>query len=211
MDGVIISRRVDTIHEINYLRECGVPFVVIGGIEDSDILQVEADDEKAAFDLTSTLLHMGYYKIAVMCGAKKDPIRQKRFNGIMAAHVENYMVLDRNYVFYDTDMNDLAEYAVEKSLAAKLDCILCMDDIICLNVLKILQRKQIHIPQQIRIASLYNNRLLSSWSPSVTCVNYDVDALGKEASRILFTCLTEQKKLPKTVLGYEIQMKESTN
>lgn len=211
MDGVIISRRVDTLHEINFLKEYGVPFVVIGGIEDQDILQVEADDEKAAFDLTSTLLRMGYYKIAVMCGGKKDPIRQKRFNGIMSAHVENYMVLDRDYVFYDTDLNDFAEYAVEKSLAANLDCILCMDDNICLNVLKILQKKQINIPQKIRLASLYNNKFLSSWCPSVTCVNYDVDALGKEASRILFTYLTEQKRLPKTVLGYEIQMKESTN
>lgn len=211
MDGVIISRRVDTIHEINYLKEYGVPFVVIGGIEDQDILQVEGDDEKASFDLTNTLLHMGYYKMAVMCGNRKHPISQKRYDGIMAAHVENYMVLDREYVFYDTDLNDFAELAVDKSLAANMDCILCMDDNICLNILKILQKKQISIPQQIRLASLYNSRLLSSWCPSITCVNYDVDALSKEASRILYTYLTEKKKLPKTVLGYEIQMKESTN
>ena len=121
------------------------------------------------------------------------------------------MVLDREYVFYDTDLNDFAELAVDKSLAANMDCILCMDDNICLNILKILQKKQISIPQQIRLASLYNSRLLSSWCPSITCVNYDVDALSKEASRILYTYLTEKKKLPKTVLGYEIQMKESTN
>lgn len=121
------------------------------------------------------------------------------------------MILDQNFVFYDTDTSDFAEYAVEKSLLANLDCILCMDDNICLNVLKILQKKNVIIPRKIRIASLYNSNLLSTWSPSITCVNYDVDALGKEASRILYTYLTGQKKLPKVVLGYEILMKESTN
>lgn len=211
MDGVILSRRVETIQEIEYLTEQGVPFVVIGGIEDQKILQVEADDEKALFDLTNALLRMGYYKMAIMCGNRKHPISQKRYNGVMAAHVENYMILDQNFVFYDTDISDFAEYAVEKSLLANLDCILCMDDNICLNVLKILQKKNIIIPQEIRLASLYNSNLLATWSPPITCVNYDVDALGKEASRILYTYLNEQKKLPKVVLGYEILMKESTN
>lgn len=37
---------------------------------------------------------------------------------------------------------------------------------------------------QIRIASLHNSEMLEKWRPSITCVNYDVDALGKEASRI---------------------------
>lgn len=211
MDGVIISRRVDTIYEIEYLKQAGVPFVVIGEIEDQDILQVEGDDEKAAFDLTSALLHLGYYKMAIMGGIEKHPISQKRYNGIMAAHVQNYMVLDRKFCFFDADRTDIAELAVEKSLAANLDCILCMDDNICLNVLRILQKKRIMVPNQIRIASLYNDKQLSSWCPSITCVNYDAEAFGKEASRILYTYLTEQKKVSKVVLGYEIQMKESTN
>lgn len=211
MDGVILSRRVDTMDEIEYLTESGVPFVVIGSIDDLDILQIEADDEKASFDLTNALLRMGYYKMVIMCGDRKHPITKKRYNGIMAAHVENYMVLDRKYVFYDTDTSDFAEYAVEKSLSANMDCILCMDDNICLNVLKILQKKNVILPKEIRLASLYNSNILASWSPSITCVNYDVDTLGKEASRILYTYLTEHKKLPKVVLGYEILMKESTN
>lgn len=211
MDGVILSRRVDNIAEIDYLREQGVPFVVIGGIDDPDILQIEGDDEKAAFDLTNALLHLRYYKIAIMCGTERDPINQKRYNGIMAAHIENYMMLNREFIFYDTDRANIAEFAVEKSLAAKVDCILCMDDNICLNILRILQKKQIRIPEQIRVASLYNDKLLSSWCPSITCVNYDAEALGKEASRILYTYLTEQVKTAKIVLGYEIQMKESTN
>lgn len=210
MDGVIISRRVETIDEIELLKEHGVPFVVIGSIEDSEIMQVEADNERASYDLTSALLHMGYYKMAVMCADQRHPINIKRYKGIMDAHIENYQILDREFVFYGTDFNDIAELAVEKILAANIDCILCMDDNICLNVLRILQKNKIPVPQKIRVASLHNSKLLDAWCPGITCVNYDVDRLGKEASRILYTFLTENRKLPRTIMGYEIQMKEST-
>lgn len=210
MDGVIISRRVETIDEIELLKEHGVPFVVIGSIEDPEIMQVEADNERASYDLTSALLHMGYYKMAVMCADQRHPINIKRYKGIMDAHIENYQILDREFVFYGTDFNDIAELAVEKILAANIDCILCMDDNICLNVLRILQKNKIPVPQKIRVASLHNSKLLDAWCPGITCVNYDVDRLGKEASRILYTFLTENRKLPRAIMGYEIQMKEST-
>lgn len=210
MDGVIISRRVETIDEIELLKEHGVPFVVIGSIEDPEIMQVEADNERASYDLTSALLHMGYYKMAVMCADQRHPINIKRYKGIMDAHIENYQILDREFVFYGTDFNDIAELAVEKILAANIDCILCMDDNICLNVLRILQKNKIPVPQKIRVASLHNSKMLDAWCPGITCVNYDVDRLGKEASRILYTFLTENRKFPRTIMGYEIQMKEST-
>lgn len=210
MDGVIISRRVETIDEIELLKEHGVPFVVIGSIEDPEIMQVEADNERASYDLTSALLHMGYYKMAVMCADQRHPINIKRYKGIMDAHIENYQILDREFVFYGTDFNDIAELAVEKILAANIDCILCMDDNICLNVLRILQKNKIPVPQKIRVASLHNSKMLDAWCPGITCVNYDVDRLGKEAIRILYTFLTENRKFPRTIMGYEIQMKEST-
>ena len=148
--------------------------------------------------------------MALMCAEKKDPINVRRFKGIMDAHVENYMVLNREFIFYDTDCIDIAELAVEKVLAAEIDCILCMDDNICLNILRILQKNGVQIPQKIKVASLHNNKMLETWCPPVTSVNYDVDALGKAASRILYVYLTEQRKMPKVVLGYELQMKEST-
>lgn len=211
MDGVILSRRVETVAEIEFLRENGVPFVLIGDIEDPEILQVGSDNEQATYDLVSALIHKGCYKMAVMCAEKNQPINQQRFQGIMDAHVENYMVLDQNFVFCDTDSEDIAELAIDKILAANLDGIICMDDNICEIVLRILQKRNILIPQRIKVASLHNCPMLENWNPPITCVNYDVDALGKEAARMLYTFLTEKKRLPKVVLSYEVQMKESTN
>ena len=211
MDGVILSRRVENMEEINYLKEQGVPFVLIGEIDDSEIVQVGSENEQATYDLVSALIHKGCYKMAIMCAEKKQPINQKRLKGLMNAHADNYMVLNQDFVFYDTDSEDIAELAIEKILAANLDAIICMDDNICLTVLRILQKRRISIPQEIKVASLHNSPILEAWNPPITCVNYDVDELGKEAARMLHTLLLEKKKLPKTIMGYEVQMKESTN
>lgn len=211
MDGVILSRRVENMEEINYLKEQGVPFVLIGEIDDSEIVQVGSENEQATYDLINALIHKGCYKMAVMCAEEKQPINQKRFKGLMNAHADNYMVLNQDFVFYDTDSEDIAELAIEKILAANLDAIICMDDNICLTVLRILQKRRISIPQEIKVASLHNSPILEAWNPPITCVNYDVDELGKEAARMLHTLLLEKKKLPKTIMGYEVQMKESTN
>ena len=211
MDGVILTRRVENVDEINYLKEHGVPFVLIGDIDNPEIVQVGSDNEQATYDLISTLIHKGCYKMAVMCAEKRQPINQTRLKGLVNAHVNNYMVLNQEYVFYDTDSENIAELAVEKILAANMDAIICMDDNICLNVLKILQKRRISIPQKIKVASLHNSPILDAWSPSITCVNYDVEESAREAARRLYTLLTEQTKLPKVVMGYEVQMKESTN
>ncbi len=211
MDGVILSRRVENVEEINYLKEQGVPFVLIGEIEDSEIVQIGSENDQATYDLINALIHKGCYKMAVMCAEEKQPINQKRFKGLMNAHADNYMVLNQDFVFYDTDSEDIAELAIEKILAANLDAIICMDDNICLTVLRILQKRRISIPQEIKVASLHNSPILEAWNPPITCVNYDVDELGKEAARMLHTLLLEKKKLPKTIMGYEVQMKESTN
>ena len=211
MDGVILSRRVENVLEINYLKEHGVPFVLIGEIDDPEIIQVYSNNEQATCDLVSALIHKGCYEMAVMCAERKQPINQKRLKGLMNAHVNNYMVLNQEFVFDNTDSEDVAELAVEKVLAAKKDAIICMDDNICLNVLRILRKRQVQIPQQIKVASLHNSAILEAWDPPITCVNYDMDELGKEAARMLYTLLNEKRKLPKVIMGYEVQMKESTN
>lgn len=211
MDGVVISRQVENDHEIELLKENGVPFVVLGKIDSDEILQASSDIEGACRDMTNALLHRGLHKIALMCADYNHPINQMRMNGILNAHVQNYMVLDRNFIFWGTESESIAELAIEKILAAKMDCILCMDDNICLKIMLILRRMGVKVPQQIKVAALHNSKLLDKWHTSVTCVHYDMNALGREAAKLLYVYLTEKQRMPTVKLGYEIQMKESTN
>lgn len=211
MDGVVLTRTVNNYDEIRLLQEYEVPFVLIGSIDDTTVLQVEPDNETASNDMTNALLHKGLYKIAVMCAEKEHKINKKRFKGILNAYRQNYMLLDREYVFYESESANIAEMAIEKIIAGNIDCILCMDDNICMNVLRILRKLDISVPSEIKVAALHNSAILDEWYPPISCIHFDVQELGKEASRMLYIVLTENRRLPKIVLGYELQMKESTN
>lgn len=211
MDGVILTRTVNNYDEIRLLQEYEVPFVLIGSIEDSSVLQVDVDTETASRDLTNAILHKGLHKIAVMCAQKEHSVNKRRLKGILDAHRQCYMLLDRDYVFYDSETSNMAEMAIEKIIAGNMDCILCMDDNICMNVLLLLRKMGISVPGQIKIASLHNNAILDEWYPPISCIHYNVEELGKEASRMLHVLLTEHKHLPKSIVGFELQMKESTN
>lgn len=210
VDGVIISRQIDQNDELELLQEHEVPFVLIGSSDSSDVLQVELDIANASFDLTNTLVNMGCHKIAVMGAKRKHPVNQKKLSGIKKAFIKNYLVLEPEYLFWETESDSVAEMAIEKILTENIDCIICMDDNICLKVLFILQRLGKRIPQDIRIASLHNSGILEKWNPPVTCIRYDVPMLGREAGKLLYTYLMEQKELPSVKLGYEIELKEST-
>lgn len=108
--------------------------------------------------------------MAVMCARQEHYINRKRFQGIMKAYMECYMMLDRSLIFYDTETENIAEMAIEKVLASDAECILCMDDNICMIVLRILRKKGIQIPERIKVASLHNSSLLDEWYPPDSCL-----------------------------------------
>lgn len=211
MDGVILSRMVDNNDEIVYLKKMGVPFVVVGPYDDRSVLRVDNDNENACYEITNSILHKGLNRIAVMCANRGHQINKIRLNGIIRAHVENHMLLDREFVFYDTDSSYIAEMAVETTMAAHMDCIICMDDNICIGILKILRKKGIEVPDDIKLVSLHNSPILDDWYPPISCISIDVDELGMEAARILYEYLTKANKSSWSILGYEIKMKDSMN
>lgn len=211
MDGVILSRMVDSNDEIVYLKKMGVPFVVVGPYNDRSVLRVDNDNENACYEITNSILHKGLNRIAVMCANRGHQINKIRLNGIIRAHVENHMLLDREFVFYDTDSSYIAEMAVENTMAAHMDCIICMDDNICMGILRVLRKKGIEVPDDIKLVSLHNSPILDDWYPPISCISIDVDELGKEAGRILYEYLTKSNKSSWSILGYEIKMKDSTN
>lgn len=211
MDGVILAKFSGRDRAVNYLKEKGVPFVVLESYEDSSILQVDVDYENASNEITNALISKGFHRLAVMCDNRDNPVNERKLKGILSAHVQNYMVLDRNFIFYDTEFENMAEMVIKQVTNAKMDCILCMDDYICMVILKVLKKMKMDVPGDIRIASLQGSALLQEWYPSVSCIFFNVEQMGKEASRMLYACLTEYKFLPRMVLGYELRMRDSTN
>ena len=91
-----------------------------------------------------------------------------------------------------------------------MDCILCMDDAAASRVLKILREKKVKVPDDVRVASFYDSTILENHVPSITSLSFDAKELGRVACRTLLDMIEGIDVKERTLLPYEVVLKEST-
>ena len=210
VDGVILSRTLVNDAPAEYLLEAGIPFVAIGTALNKNIIQVDNDHRSACRELTSILLRSGIQKMGLIGGSKEHVVTKKRLQGYMEAYMEKGIGVDNSLVYMDVDNSILTGHAVEEMLRREVDCIICMDDSICTYVLNKLHKSNIRVPEQIKIASFYNSTILENNIPSITSLQFDVQELGMITCKTLLDCIEGKQVQNRTLLGYEVSMKEST-
>lgn len=210
VDGVILGRTMVEDKSIEFLKSKGIPFVVIGSFDDDDVIQVDNDHVNACRELTSFLLMKGFNKLALIGGGEDQVVNNLRRSGYENAVDECQIAGKTGLVYMNNRTNMEVERAVEEAVKNNVDCLVCMDDGICYVALEKLRKEGLSVPQDIRIASFYNSRVLENNSPAITSLKYDPRELGYVAGKTLFSILDSETHNSKTMLGYEVALKEST-
>lgn len=210
VDGVVLGRTLVNDAPAEYLKEKKIPFVVVGSMDDDNVVQVDHDHRSACRELTSILLAKGMTKVALMGGNKNHVVTLNRYRGYLDAMEDMEVPVDNSLVYFDIDNSVLCEHAIEEIMKQKAECILCMDDGICQNVLNILDKKGIKVPTDVRVASFYNSSLLNNYQPAITSLQFDPRELGMVACKLLVDFIEGNEVKKKTHLGYELRLKEST-
>ena len=113
-------------------------------------------------------------------------------------------------MFLDNETNQDVERAVDHAILAGAECIVCMDDRICYVALRKLHSDNMVIPGDMKIVSFYNSDLLANHQPAITALQYDPKELGNVACRTLLEVIEGNKVEMKTLLGYEVILRGST-
>lgn len=210
VDGMILSRTLVDDEPAEYLKKNRVPFVAIGTSPDPDIIQIDHDHREACRELTSILLMKGLRRMALLGGSRDIVITNRRYQGFMDAFESQKLRPDPGLIFMDADRNGVIEEIVEELVYRKTECIVCMDDSICYQVLNVLKKNRIDVPGDVRVASFYNSSLLENNIPAVTSLQFDATKLGMVTCRTLLDYLAGKEVPGRTLLSYEAVFKEST-
>lgn len=210
VDGFILSRTLVEDTPVRLLKEKGIPFVTIGTTTEKDIIQIDNDHRGACRELTAILLARGIEKIALIGGNRNHVVTRKRLNGYMDAYEEQKKKPDSKLIYMEAEGKIRIEQMMDDLIPKKADCILCMDDSICAHVLAKLKKEKIRVPQDIKVASFYNSTILENNTPSITSLQFDVLELGRVACQTLINSIEGKTVENRTLLGYEVSMKEST-
>lgn len=210
VDGMIVSRAVESSKAQKYLKSCKEPFVVIGPSGDEEIPFVDNRYQEASEELTSIMLMKGTRRLALLGGNRSYSVTGSRYQGYKDAHEKMGVPLDTGLVFMDCDNQLKVTEAVKKALDQKADGILCMDDVICNMCLSSLREKKVKVPSGVRVASMYDSKNLEYNNPPITSVKFDTVRLGKMACVKLLKILGETPEEDTLPLNYQVVLREST-
>ena len=210
VDGIILGRTLINDESVSLLKKDGIPFVVIGSSPDDHVIQIDNDHINACKELTSILIMKGVKRFALIGGNSNLVVNQTRRRGFELGLESQGLTVDESMVYMDCETNHMIERIVEECLRGSIQCIMCMDDRICSVVLDKLHQEGIRIPEEMKVASFYNSALLESYQPSVTSLQYDPKELGTVACRTLFDYIAGKNVQNRVLLGYEVNLKGST-
>lgn len=210
VDGMIISRATMSSKAQKYLKDCRVPFVVIGPCSDPETSFVDNKNQEASEELTSIMLLKGMNTIALLGGNELYNVTGSRYRGFVDAHQKMGISINKKLIFMNVDDQRKVENAVSSALDEHADAILCMDDVICNMCLSCLEEKKVKIPSELKVASLYDNRNMKHYNPSITSVQFDTVRLGKMACIKLLKLLGEEINEDEMPMNYQVVLREST-
>lgn len=212
VDGVILMRTFVEDEQIDFLQTKNVPFVTIGSTSANykGVIQIDHNHKSACKELTSIILMKQMDKIALIGGNEEHVVTRSRLRGFREAYAKMGKTLDVDLMFLSQDNQVLVEKAVKEALNRQADCILCMDDAVCSRVLKTLRQQHVKVPEDVRVASFYNSMVLENNVPSITSLSFDAKELGMVACRTLLDLTEGLEVKERTLLPYEVVLKEST-
>lgn len=210
IDGAILTRTLTDDAPMRYLSKNKVPFVAIGGTEDAQAVQVDNDHKSACGALTEILLDRGVKRIALIGGSDGYVVTKKRLQGFEEALEKRADLHIESLVFLNVIHSREVDAIVEEILTKQVECIVCMDDFLCGCVLSTLQQRRITVPERMQVVSFYDSSILANRLPAVTSIRFDVEELGRKACELLLRMLEGEEVERRTLLGYEVCIREST-
>lgn len=210
VDGIILTRLLTHDVQVEYLKTCSIPFVVIGSSEEKGITQIDNHHVEACREMTSVLCKQQVGRIAFIGSNSSHVVSQKRYQGFVEGCEMNGVKPENELISLDCNSKALVEKAVLEAIQAECNCILCMDDRICTQVLLKLTEEHVRVPEDVKVASFYNSNFLEAHNPPITSLKFDVQGLGEAACQVLLGKIAGDEVPHKTLLGYEISLKDST-
>ena len=214
VDGVILSRTVENDSLLQVLTSRGMPFATLGSLpasnHDTAVVEADHDQTGGCYALSKLLLEKAEGKTALLGNDLNYIVNQSRLSGFRRACQELGLPMEQTPI--RMGINDLpsCRIVVEDLLNAGIRRFVCMDEDVCIRTYEVLRSNGLSVPADAKLASLSDSDQLLKAETPITAVRFDAAELGRAACRELLNALNDEPYDPKPLLGYEINLREST-
>lgn len=200
VDGMIIEPTQSglpnpNIEIYNEIQRQRIPVIFINSYyPGTKIPHVAMNDHSAGFIATNHLIQSGHKRIAGIFKSDDNQGHQRYAGYLDALLKSGCEIHDENVLWYSTE--DLSDLALDSNriLRRIKDCtgLVCYNDEVALEMVNLLKKNQIFVPNDISLVSIDNSDLASLCEVPLTSVAHPMDLLGKTAAENLINLINDQ-------------------
>ncbi|HEY4267468.1 MAG TPA: LacI family DNA-binding transcriptional regulator [Galbitalea sp.] len=202
VDGMIIAPVADSdpaIFELCAAADC--PVVVIDRISGRGIDRVGIDNEAAMRSLTRHLIDAGHKRIALIAGDVGVSTLRERADGYLNAldeaglpvHTELLVTTDRGLGDHHREIETLL------SQPSRPTAMIAASGLLTLGALRAFRDVELTVPRDIAFVSFDGVMNSEFIEPQLTCYLHPVEAIGREAAKLLARRLADRNAMPVTI------------
>ncbi len=215
-DGIILMEILTHDRRVQLLQEHNLPFVMIGRCADNTGLSyVDIDIEKGVADAIQYLHALGHREIGFITLA---PVLQEKEYGYATWALQGYQKACQQFglpiLWRTVDLkNDNTESVVLNLLKDHpgMTAIVVPQEIGVPGILKAVQVKGLHVPEELSIIGLFNDLMSELITPPLSTISFPAHDMGYQAARILIGHMTGELAGPQQVLlRPELNIRQST-
>lgn len=214
VDAVILTRTVENDALLQVLISRGIPFATLGSLpaKNHGAALVEADHDQTGgcYAFSRVLLENTTEKTALLVNDLNYIVNQSRMTGFRRACQDLGLPLEQTPVRMGINDQASCRVAVEELLTAGVRRFVCTDEDVCTRTYEVLKSHGLCLPEDAVLASLSDSDKLLLTDPPISALSFDAAELGRAACRELLKALNDEPYDPKPLLGFEINLREST-
>ena len=184
VDGIIVTfLDDDELMEDFRTAQKHVPLALVTSVPNrQEFNSVFIDAREGEMRATQHLIDAGCTRIAFVGGRRNPPNLEKQ-KGFEDAMRQNGLPVVPEFYFFDQNHFSTGFWAVRQflTLSQRPDGIVCATDDIAMGCVKYLLRKDIRVPQDVKVIGFNGISLINAYEPSISSLEHPIKAIAAEA------------------------------
>jgi DNA-binding LacI/PurR family transcriptional regulator len=216
VDGLLVSvsRQTDRSDHFQYAIDKEVPIVFFDRIiEELSVSKVYSDNYEISFQGTEHLMAQGCQRIAFIAGPQHLFNSRNRLNGYLDALRKHNIPVSESLIIHSTfKATDVEDYTrILFNLRHKPDAIFAINDMAALEIMHILKKRGLKIPQDVAILGFNNETICKLVEPTLSSIDIPAFDMGGVATEILLKQIADKEVYrEKRLIKSKLVIREST-